>query len=104
MSKSWNKAVDTAVEARRALHRRPELTWTEHETAATIRGWLDALDIPWRVCASTGTLGRLAADAPGRHIALRADRDALPTMADSGVAWSSGTPGWLQACGRDRPT
>ena len=104
MSKSWNKAVDTAVAARRALHRRPELTWAEHETAATIRGWLDALDIPWRVCASTGTLGRLAADAPGRHIALRADIDALPIVEDSGVAWSSETPGCMHACGHDGHT
>src|SRR5690625_7451 len=104
MSKSWNKAVDTAVAARRALHRRPELTWAEHETAATIRGWLDALDIPWRVCASTGTLGQLAADAPGRHIALRADIDALPIVEDSGVAWSSETPGCMDACGHDGHT
>lgn len=104
MSKSWKKAVDTAVEARRALHRRPELTWAEHETAATIRGWLDALDIPWRVCANTGTLGQLAADAPGRHVALRADIDALPIVEDSGVAWSSETPGRMHACGHDGHT
>jgi hippurate hydrolase len=101
---AWEGAVESSVELRRALHRRPELSWAEHETAALVRRRLDGLGIPWRACADTGTLATLAPRAGGRHIALRADIDALPIEEKSVVDWRSEHPGCMHACGHDGHT
>lgn len=100
----WRGCVDDAVRFRRALHQRPELAWQEQATAAQIRARLDALGIPWRTCADTGTVATLASDARGRHVALRADIDALPIREESGTAWASATDGCMHACGHDGHT
>jgi hippurate hydrolase len=100
-SSNWNLALQDAVALRRDLHRQPELSWSEQRTAATLRQKLTALDIDWRVCAETGTVATLAREAPGRHIALRADIDALPIHEDSGVEWASNHKGCMHACGHD---
>ena len=93
--------VDAAVALRRELHRRPELTWAETATAGTIRQHLDGAGIPWRSCADTGTVATLAPDAPGRHVALRADMDAMPVVDATGAAWASEHDGVHHACGHD---
>ncbi|WP_223846251.1 N(2)-acetyl-L-2,4-diaminobutanoate deacetylase DoeB2 [Wenzhouxiangella sp. AB-CW3] len=100
----WQRMTDAAVDLRHALHRQPELAWQEERTAATIRARLDELGIGWRECAGTGTIGLLAADRPGRHIALRGDIDALPINEESGVEWVSERPGFMHACGHDGHT
>lgn len=97
----WNVIIASATQFRRSLHKRPEIGWREHETAAAIRNALDALSIPWRACAETGTLGFLAPKAPGRRIALRADIDALPILEKSGRSWASENDGVMHACGHD---
>lgn len=104
MSDRWNELMEGAVTLRRDLHRRPELTWEEHDTARRIRDELNRLQIPWRVCAETGTIGVLAKEAPGRHIALRADIDALPIHEATGVEWASEVSGRMHACGHDGHT
>ncbi len=101
VANKWRSIVEEAVEFRRALHRAPELTWAERETAASIRARLDDLGIEWRECAQTGTIARLAAGASGRHVALRADIDALPIDERSGADWASERPGCMHACGHD---
>ncbi|WP_232819320.1 N(2)-acetyl-L-2,4-diaminobutanoate deacetylase DoeB2 [Saccharospirillum mangrovi] len=101
---NWQALVADAVEFRRELHRQPELTWAEQQTAASIRERLTALDIPWRACADTGTVATLNPNGRGRHLALRADIDALPIVEASGVAWSSEQPGCMHACGHDGHT
>lgn len=93
-----------AVAFRRRLHRRPELLFAVHETAAAVRGELDRLGIPWRACADTGTVADLASNAPGRRIALRADLDALPLDECTGLPWASEKPGLMHACGHDGHT
>jgi amidohydrolase len=101
MVEGWPEVVAAAVTLRRDLHRRPELAWTEHGTAAAIRDQLDRSGISWRACAETGTVATLAPDAPGRHIALRADIDAMPVREETGLAWSSEFDGVMHACGHD---
>ena len=101
---SWGGLIEAATLYRRQLHREPELTWQERDTAVSVRTTLDVLGIPWSVCAETGTVARLAPDAPGRHVALRGDMDALPIVEESGVAWSSTRPGCMHACGHDGHT
>lgn len=104
MTSGWQTLVDDAVELRHRLHRQPELTWNETATAGTIRALLDELDIPWRICAETGTVATLGAGRPGRHVALRADIDAMPVHEQTGLDWSSEIPGCMHACGHDGHT
>ena len=70
MSTVWQDIVRNAISLRRELHQHPELGWQEQGTAERIRQQLTALDIPWRVCAKTGTVACLNAGSSGRHIAL----------------------------------
>lgn len=97
----WNTLLDNAVTLRRELHRAPELPWQERETAARLRAELDRAGIAWRECAETGTVATLAPQAAGRHIALRADIDALPIHEAGDVDWASERPGCMHACGHD---
>lgn len=62
---------------------------------------LDALGIEWRACAGTGTVATLAKSAPGRHIGLRADIDALPILETGKHDHVSTRDGCMHACGHD---
>ncbi len=100
----WSSIIDSAQSFRRALHQAPELPWQEVETAKAIRARLDALNIPWKACAGTGTLGFLAQSKPGRRIALRGDIDALPIVEQNDHEWRSKHDGCMHACGHDGHT
>ena len=97
----WLELVENAVQWRHELHRHPEITWSEHETAASIRRLLDAAGISWRVCAGTGTVATLGRGRPGRHVALRADMDAMPIGEETAAPYASEHPGVMHACGHD---
>ncbi len=102
--------VDLAAIAARAtalrhdLHRHPELMWQERRTAGVVRDELTRLDIAWTPCADTGTVARLAAGRAGRHVAFRADLDALPIQELTGCGHQSTIPGHMHACGHDGHT
>mgnify|MGYP001604876724 FL=1 len=96
--------VAHATDLRHRLHQKPELSWAEHNTAVFVRAELTRLGISWTPCADTGSIARLAAGKHGRHIALRADLDALPVSETSGVPWTSTIPGHMHACGHDGHT
>ncbi len=52
-------------------------------------------------------MGLLRGSAPskgGKGIAIRADMDALPIVEETGLAYASGTPGKMHACGHDGHT
>jgi amidohydrolase len=104
MTKSWQAILETAIASRHWLHQHPELAWEEAQTADYIRTQLTGLGITWRVCAHYGTVATLASQADGRHIAFRADMDALPITETSGVGYSSIESGKMHACGHDGHT
>ena len=96
--------VDRAVELRRAIHRRPELGFEEHETAALVEKELEALGIEHRRLAGTGVVGIVKGSKPGRVAALRADMDALPITERTGLPFASEVDGKMHACGHDAHT
>ncbi len=96
--------VARATALRHDLHRHPELMYEEKRTAQVVRDELDRLGIAWRPCAGTGTVARLADSARGRHVALRADLDALPLTELTGLPYASTHHGLMHACGHDGHT
>ena len=93
---------DEVVALREQLHRQPELGHHEVCTTRLIEQTLRAYGIEvMDFGLSTGVVGRLVGDAPGKILALREDIDALPIQENTGLAFSSQTPGVSHACGHD---
>ena len=88
---------------RRALHRRPELGFAEHETAAFVAARLRELEMDVQTgVAKTGVVGVMRAKAPSRPpVLLRADMDALPISETPGRSYGSEIAGKMHACGHD---
>ncbi len=95
--------MQSLIRLRRDLHRYPELAFQEHRTAARLEQALTALrPASLQRVAGTG----LAARIPGRRrdlpaVAIRGDIDALPITEETGLPYSSRTPGVMHACGHD---
>jgi hippurate hydrolase len=96
---------DQMVDTRRALHRRPELAFAEHETTRLIRDRLDGLGLETRYGSmATGAVALLQGGRPGRTVMLRADIDGLPLTELTGLAFASEVDGAMHACGHDAHT
>jgi amidohydrolase len=96
--------MDQVVEWRRHLHRHPELSFEESETADFVASILSSLDLHVTRPADNAVIGHLRGHEPGPTIALRADIDALPISEESGVDFASSRPGVMHACGHDGHT
>jgi len=94
---------DDLVRVRRHLHRQPELSMAEHETAALVTAELEKLgldDIRTGV-GQTGVLGTLRGGKPGPVTLVRADMDALPITEVGEADYRSQRSGVMHACGHD---
>ncbi|GIW24038.1 M20 family metallopeptidase [Meiothermus sp.] len=90
------------IEMRRDFHRHPELAFQEVRTSTKLAEFLEGLGLEvTRGVAQTGVVARLKGAKPGKTVLVRADIDALPIHEDSGVPYSSQTPGVMHACGHD---
>lgn len=90
---------------RRDVHRFPELSLQESETAAKVAGQLQQLGLELRTeVGGFGIVAELKGEQPGPVIALRADMDALPIQEESGLEFASALPGIMHACGHDAHT
>jgi hippurate hydrolase len=98
---AWDEVLEQGQAFFEELHQFPELRWQEEQTAERIRARLNELNIPWRACAGTGTVGTLASSARGKHIALRGDIDALPIHEMTRLPYASQHQGCMHACGHD---
>jgi amidohydrolase len=97
--------ADELVRLRRDIHAHPELSFQETRTAALVADTLAEIGgytIRTGV-AKTGVVGELG-DGDGPTIALRADMDALPIIANIDASYSSTNPGVHHACGHDAHT
>lgn len=88
---------------RRHLHRHPELSFHERDTA---RYLVDNLADVKNLTVTTevaGTHGLVATigQGSGVHVAFRADMDALPLDESGTDPWRSQRPGVMHACGHD---
>ncbi len=102
MSEIVKEAKSLGLEALfQALHRCPELGNQEHQTAAIIRRRLEELGVEYTPMLDTGTVAVIRGGQPGKTIGFRADIDALPIQEDTGLPYTSRTPGVMHACGHD---
>ncbi len=96
--------LDTLTPWRHYLHRHPELSLAEHDTAQFVCARLTDLGIPFE--AGIGGHGVVASLRRGgnRSVGLRADMDALPIHEATNAAHASTRPGVMHACGHDGHT
>jgi amidohydrolase len=90
---------------RRHLHRYPELSYQERETAAFVARTLNALGVRCETgVGDTGVVGYVEGEDATRTVALRADMDALPINEANETEYCSTRPGVMHACGHDAHT
>lgn len=102
--KIWSlceSVYDEAVKIRRTLHENPELGNKEYNTTKLIVSLLKKWNIQVETPLETGAVGTLCGKEGNKTIALRADIDALAENEETGLAYSSKTPGVMHACGHD---
>jgi amidohydrolase len=99
------EAFADAVTWRRHLHRRPELSFHEHETARFVEETLASFGgLEITRPTDTSVVARLVTGREGPVLALRADIDALPIREETGIEFSSERDGVMHACGHDGHT
>lgn len=92
----------TAVEFRRELHRHPELSFKEEQTAEYIEQCLADAGISHSRIAKTGVLAKIEGKGDlSKAVVLRADIDALPIEEQTGLEYASQSCGVMHACGHD---
>jgi amidohydrolase len=92
------------VRIRRHIHQHPELSYSEHATAAFVTKMLENMGIEYHSgVAGTGVVGIIRGEAQGRGltVGLRADMDALPLTEATGTEYCSMNKGVMHACGHD---
>ncbi|MFM7239917.1 MAG: amidohydrolase [Cyanobium sp.] len=95
------------IQLRRHLHRHPELSGHEQQTAALVAGELRRWG--WQVREGVGRTGvvaelgphRLENEEPAPLVGLRVDMDALPVEERTGLDYASTVQGLMHACGHD---
>jgi amidohydrolase len=98
-----NDQFDFLRSVRHHLHRHPELSFRETETARYISGLLKKWGIEHQTgVAGNGVVALIKGKDPEKQvIALRADMDALPIEEQNDVEYRSVNAGVMHACGHD---
>ncbi|MEA4877980.1 M20 family metallopeptidase [Aminobacterium sp. MB27-C1] len=106
-SEILQKALDIKeyiVEAKRKIHREPELSMKEFATTAFVQSELKKMGVEMIPLGSNvGVLGIIKGEkkGEGKVIALRADMDALPIQETTDIPDKSIVSGVMHACGHD---
>ncbi|MBM5800905.1 MAG: amidohydrolase [Cyanobacteria bacterium K_DeepCast_35m_m2_023] len=107
LARELTAALPELIELRRHLHRHPELSGQEQQTAALVAGELRRWG--WDVREGVGRTGVVAElgprtledGSPAPLVALRVDMDALPVEERTGLPYASSRQGLMHACGHD---
>jgi hippurate hydrolase len=83
------------------LHRHPELSLKEQQTAAYLMAQLDAIGLSYQYPMGAHNIAGLLDNGDGPVVLLRTDMDALPVSEATGKPYASEVPGVLHACGHD---
>ena len=90
------------IDIRRQIHKNPELSFEEYETAKVISDFLMSWEIEHETIAETGVVALIKGRNPEKKtISLRADIDALPIQESNNVSYCSLNAGVMHACGHD---
>jgi amidohydrolase len=92
------------IDLRRYFHENPELSGQEFNTKRVVVEELQKLGMEIKEAGNASVIGILKGNKPGKIVALRADMDALPIIEQSGVEFSSKSPGIMHGCGHDAHT
>lgn len=99
LSASFYSEIKTV---REHLHRHPELSFKEFETANFIEQQLRNMGLDPKRMATTGLVALIEGNNPtSKTVALRADIDALPIMEENDADYCSQNEGVMHACGHD---
>lgn len=99
------QSKEEVIAWRRHLHKNPELSFQEEQTALFVYDNLCKLkSLEVSRPTKTGVMARLIGDKPGKILALRADMDALSIQEETKLTFASQTPGIMHACGHDGHT
>lgn len=107
---SQSKELESKLtKIRRHLHKHPELSLKEYETAHYIEKQLTTLGIPYERVGETGVVAHIKGEKSTDStsvptIGLRADIDALPIREQTDLPFSSINEGVMHACGHDGHT
>jgi amidohydrolase len=95
--------LNEAIKIRREIHRNPELSYFEHQTADYIANFLKLSAIPFKTgIAGTGIIAVVEGGlGEGPVIGLRAELDALPITEQNVSDYTSKNSGVMHACGHD---
>ncbi len=100
-----SELLSRVVAWRRHLHKHPELSLQEHQTASFVCDRLGELGIPFEAgIGGAGVVATLRRGVSNRSVGLRADMDALPIVETTGLDYASITQGVMHACGHDGHT
>ncbi len=86
---------------RRELHRRPEVSGLERETAAAFAAMVASADEVVQGLGGHGVAAIWMGAEPGPTVMIRAELDALPILETGGAPWASTLPGKGHLCGHD---
>ena len=90
---------------RRHLHRNPEPSFHEEQTARFVRETLGSFPgVEVSRPTPTSVMGRLRGGQSGQVLAIRADMDALPIQEENDFEFASQRAGVMHACGHDAHT
>ncbi len=98
--------IPELIKIRQQIHRNPELSFKEHQTANLIVKQLQTYgitDIQTEI-GKTGVLVVIDSGKSGKTVALRADMDALPMLEKTGKPYASQNKEVMHACGHDGHT
>ncbi|NDG63987.1 MAG: amidohydrolase, partial [Planctomycetes bacterium] len=100
LSQLIQNELPSLIAIRHDLHTHPEIGLNETRTSKVIQRELHSAGIKFQSGLGGGT--GVIAQLPGlgdHSIGLRADIDALPIIEETGLSYSSQSPGIMHACG-----